>query len=94
MTYVYILASQPYGTLCIGVTRDLIKRVVEPASGFVPGFTRRYGVKSLAGCEYTYAIIAAIQREKPIKAWRRDRKIALIEQANPYWHDLYPALLS
>ncbi len=94
MAYVYILASQPYGTLYIGVTRDLIKRVFEHKSGVVPGFTERYGVKRLVWYDQTDSIISAIQREKQMKAWRRDWKLRLIEQANPYWHDLYPALLS
>ena len=94
MAYVYILASQRYGTLYIGVTRDLIRRVFEHKSGIVPGFTQRYGVKRLVWNHQTDSIISAIQREKQMKAWRRDWKIELIEQTNPHWHDLYPSLLS
>ena len=94
MAYVYILASQPYGTLYIGVTRDLIRRVFEHKSGFVPGFTQRYGVKRLVWYEQTDSIICAIHREKQMKAWRRDWKIGLIEQTNPHWEDLYHSLLS
>jgi putative endonuclease len=94
MAYVYILASKPYGTLYIGVTRDLIKRVFEHKSGVVPGFTRRYGVRRLVWHDRVDSIISAIRREKQMKAWRRDWKVRLIEQANPYWNDLYPALLS
>ena len=94
MPYVYMLASQKNGTLYIGVTRDLIKRVYEHKSGFVPGFSRQYQVKRLVWYQQCDSIISAIQREKQMKAWKRDWKIQLIEQANPYWHDLYPALLS
>lgn len=94
MPYVYLLASQTYGTLYIGVTRDLIKRVHEHKAGFVPGFTKRYNVKLLVWFQQCDSIISAIQREKQMKAWKRDWKIKLIEQTNPYWHDLYPALLS
>ena len=94
MAYVYILASSKRGTLYIGVTRDLIKRVFEHKSGFVPGFTHRYGVKHLVWYQHCESIVAAIEREKQMKAWRRDWKIKLIERANPCWNDLYPALLS
>ncbi len=94
MAYVYILASRKHGTLYIGVTRDLIKRVFEHKSGFVPGFTRQYNVKHLVWYQHCESIISAIQREKQMKAWRRDWKIELIERSNPHWHDLYPALLS
>ena len=94
MPYIYLLASQKYGTLYIGVTRDLIKRVYEHKSGVVPGFTRQYNVKLLVWYQQCDSIVSAIQREKQMKAWKRDWKISLIEQTNPDWHDLYPALLS
>ncbi len=94
MAYVYILASRKRGTLYIGVTRDLIRRVYEHKSGFVPGFTRQYDVKLLVWYQQCDSIISAIQREKQMKAWRRDWKIELVEKTNPYWHDLYTALLS
>ena len=94
MPYVYMLASQKNGTLYIGVTRDLIKRVYEHKSGFVPGFSRQYQVKRLVWFQQCDSMISAIQREKQMKAWKRHWKIQLIEQANPYWNDLYPALLS
>ena len=94
MAYVYILASRKNGTLYIGVTRDLIRRIYEHKSGVVEGFTKKYKVDQLVWFDDSESIIAAIQREKQIKAWKRDWKIQLIEQANPYWHDLYPALLS
>jgi putative endonuclease len=94
VAYVYILASRKNGTLYIGVTRDLIRRIYEHKSGVVEGFTKKYKVDQLVWFDDSESIIAAIQREKQIKAWKRDWKIQLIEQANPYWHDLYPALLS
>ena len=94
MAYVYILASGKNGTLYTGVTRDLIRRVYEHKSGVVEGFTKKYKVDQLVWFDHSESIIAAIQREKQIKAWKRDWKIQLIEQANPYWQDLYPALLS
>ena len=94
MPYVYLLASQKHGTLYIGVTGDLIKRVYEHKSGFVPGFTKHYEVKLLVWFQQCDSILSAIQREKQMKAWKRDWKINLIEQTNPYWHDLYPTLLS
>ncbi len=94
MAYIYILASRQRGTLYVGVTRDLIKRVYEHKSGFVPGFTRQYEVKLLVWYEQCDSVISAIQREKQMKAWRRDWKIELIEKTNPCWHDLYPSLLS
>ena len=94
MPYVYMLASQKNGTLYIGVTRDLIKRVYEHKSGFVPGFSRQYQVKRLVWFQQCDSIVSAIQREKQMKAWKRDWKIQLIEQSNPCWNDLYTALLS
>ena len=94
MAYIYILASRKRGTLYIGVTRDLIKRVYEHKSGFVAGFTKQYDVKLLVWYQHCESIISAIQREKQMKAWKRDWKIELIETTNPYWHDLYPSLLS
>ena len=94
MAYVYILASGKNGTLYTGVTRDFIRRIYEHKSSVVEGFTKKYKVDQLVWFDHSESIIAAIQREKQIKAWKRDWKIQLIEQANPYWHDLYPALLS
>ncbi len=94
MAYVHILASRKNGTLYVGVTRDLIRRIYEHKSGVVEGFTKKYKVDQLVWFDHSESIIVAIQREKQIKAWKRDWKIQLIEQANPYWNDLYPALLS
>lgn len=86
---VYILASEPYGTLYTGVTSDLSRRVFEHREGLVSGFTRRYGVKLLVYYEYFGLIGDAIQREKRIKEWRRAWKVELIESLNPEWRDLY-----
>ena len=94
MAFIYLLASRRQGTLYIGVTRDLVRRVFEHKSDLIAGFTRQYNVKQLVWYEPCDSIISAIQREKQMKAWRRDWKIQLIEKSNPYWHDLYPALLS
>ena len=94
MAYVYILASRKNGTLYVGVTRDLIRRIYEHKSGVVEGFTKKYKVNQLVWFDHSESIIAAIQREKQIKAWKRHWKIQLIEQTNPYWQDLYLTLLS
>ena len=94
MAYIYILASRKRGTLYIGVTRDLIKRIYEHKSGFVAGFTRQYDVKLLVWYQHCDSIISAIHREKQMKAWKREWKIELIESTNPHWHHLYPSLLS
>lgn len=90
--YVYILASGPNGTLYIGVTNDLIRRVYEHQSNAVDGFTKRYGVHRLVYFEETENVEAAIHREKRLKKWPRDWKKNLIERANTEWRDLYPDL--
>ena len=89
----YILASRPNGTLYIGVTSDLPGRMYEHRKGLIPGFTRRYGVKSLVWYENHARIEDAIQREKNVKHWIRKWKLALIEKTNPQWRDLYPEML-
>ena len=91
-TYVYILASQRNGTLYIGVTNDLVRRVYEHKEGPVDGFTKRHGVKTLVYFESHDRVEQAIQREKTLKHWVRDWKIALIERDNPHWEDLYERL--
>jgi putative endonuclease len=91
-SYVYILASRPYGTIHIGVTSDLIRRIWQHKEGFVAGFTRKYNVHSLVWHEVHTDIIAAITREKQIKEWPRNWKINLIQSTNPGWLDLYPTL--
>jgi len=85
---VYILASQPHGTLYIGVTSDLIGRLWQHRNGVVPGFTHRYKVHRLVRYELFGDMEGAILREKQLKRWHRQWKINLIESENPDWHDL------
>jgi putative endonuclease len=86
---VYILASKKNGTLYIGVTSDLIKRVWEHKNDFVEGFTKRYGVHTLVWHEAHETMESAISREKALKFWKRAWKVELIESANPGWLDRY-----
>jgi putative endonuclease len=88
MFYVYILASRRNGTLYVGVTNDLARRIAEHKTKLVPGFTRRYNVDKLVYFEEYASILEARSRERAIKRWRREWKIALIEKDNPMWHDL------
>jgi len=90
--YVYIMARRPNGTLYIGMTNDLVRRVYEHKEGLADGFTKRYGVKTLVYFEIHETAEQAIRREKTLKRWLRDWKIALIEKDNPYWDDLYQRL--
>jgi putative endonuclease len=90
--YVYILASKRCGTLYIGVTSDLVKRVYEHKNKLVEGFTKRYDVHLLVYYEETSNVESAIAREKQLKKWNRQWKINLIEQTNPNWNDLYTDL--
>ena len=90
---VYILASGRNGTLYIGVTSDLIKRVWEHKNDFVDGFTKRYGVHVLVWYEVHETMRSAIAREKALKNWKRSWKLGLIETANPDWLDLYSELV-
>jgi putative endonuclease len=87
--YFYVLASRRHGTLYIGVTNDLIRRVYEHRIKAVPGFTKRYAVDRLVYFEIFDDAASAITREKQVKKWRRDWKIALIEAENPDWQDLF-----
>jgi putative endonuclease len=86
---VYILASRRNGTLYIGITTDLAKRMAEHDQGILPGFTRRYGVCQLVYYEHHVSIPEAIQREKTVKRWHRQWKLRLIETKNPAWTNLY-----
>ena len=86
--FVYI-ATNGSKTLYTGVTNNLIRRMYEHRNSLVPGFTSKYRIDRLVYCETTSDIKAAIAREKQIKGWRRERKIALIESANPKWADLW-----
>ncbi len=90
--YVYIVASRPNGTLYIGMTNDLVRRVYEHKEGLADGFTKRYGVKTLVYFELHDRAEQAIQREKTLKHWIRDWKITLIGNENPHWDDLYENL--
>jgi putative endonuclease len=90
--YVYILASRVGGTLYVGVTSDLVRRVYEHKEKLVKGFTRRYGVSRLVYFEQFGEIGAAIEREKQLKKWRRVWKIQLVEAKNPNWDDLYSTI--
>lgn len=89
LSYVYIMASDLYGTLYIGVTSDLIRRVWQHREGVAEGFTKEYSVKKLVWFEQHNDIYAAITREKQIKQWRRDWKVELIQKKNPLWRDLF-----
>ena len=86
--YVYILASRRNGTLYVGMTDDLVRRVWEHQIGAVPGFTRKYGVKMLVWYEQHETRETAFQRERQIKRWNRAWKLQLIERFNPTWKDL------
>lgn len=92
VTAVYMLASKPYGTLYIGCTSDLLRRVWEHKQGVGSPFTRKYGVTRLVWYEAGDWYDGARLREKQMKAWRSAWKIALVERENPDWADLYPAL--
>ncbi len=81
--WVYILASKPDGTLYVGVTNDLVRRVYEHREGLAESFTRRYGIKRLVYFEAHETIAAALQREKNIKHWSREWKVDLIDANNP-----------
>ncbi|SKB12304.1 Putative excinuclease ABC, C subunit [Planktothrix sp. PCC 11201] len=90
--FIYILASKRNGTLYIGVTNDLIRRIYEHKNDFIEGFTKKYKVHRLVYYEQTESIETAIAREKQLKKWRREWKITLIENMNPTWEDLYEKL--
>lgn len=90
--YVYILASKIGGTLYIGVTNDLVRRVYEHRENLAAGFTKKYEVHRLVYFEQHDNIEAAIQWEKRLKKWNRRWKIQLIEETNPNWSDLYPSI--
>ena len=87
---VYLLASGRRGTLYIGVTSNLVKRVWQHREGFVEGFTKAYGVHQLVWFEMHATMESAISREKALKFWKRAWKLMLVEEGNPEWRDLYP----
>lgn len=87
--YVYILASKSNSTLYIGFTNDLKRRVFEHKNNLVEGFTEKYKVHKLVYFEQTVNVYSAIEREKRMKAWKREWKVNLIEKENKNWDDLY-----
>ncbi len=91
--YIYIMASKRNGTLYIGVTNDIVKRVYEHKNNLIDGFTSKYSVHNLVYYEQFDNIESAIRREKQLKKWNRKWKLELIEKVNPSWKDLYEDLL-
>ena len=91
--YVYILASRPFGTLYIGVTNNLARRVYDHRQGVASRFTKRYGVTTLVWFEQYQTVPEAIQRETSLKRWKRDWKIDLVNKTNSDWRDLYETLI-
>ncbi|MDD2565253.1 MAG: GIY-YIG nuclease family protein [Candidatus Gracilibacteria bacterium] len=91
--YTYILASSQNGTLYIGVTSDLIKRIYEHKNGIYKGFSSKYHVNNLVYFEVHNDLNEAIKREKQLKKLNRKRKLELIEKDNPTWNDLYENLI-
>ena len=92
-SYTYILSNKKQGTLYIGVTSDLIKRIHEHKNKVVPGFSKQYNLDKLVYYEIHDNIEAAIRREKQLKNWHRQWKIELIEENNSDWNDLYESIL-
>ena len=90
--YVYILTNRPYGTLYVGVTNDLVRRVWEHKGKFVAGFSKEHSLDRLVWYEIHATAYEAITREKVIKRWHRDWKVNLIQALNPDWEDLYAAI--
>ena len=91
--YVYILASTTNGTLYVGVTSDLAKRVEEHRQKLVHGFTKKYEISMLVYYEFFEDIRDAVIRERQIKEWKRKWKTELIQSVNPYWRDLHEDIL-
>ena len=90
---VYILASRRFGTLYVGITSNLIKRIYQHRNDLVEGFTQRYKVHTLVWYEQHENMESAILREKEVKKWQRHAKIMLIEKGNPEWRDLWEDLV-
>jgi len=91
--YTYILANHPRGKLYVGVTNDLIRRVFEHREGLVDGYSKQYGIKQLVHFDTHETVPLAIQREKTLKRWYREWKVALIEENNPDWRDLWDEIV-
>ena len=92
--YVYIMASKRNGTLYLGVTSDLARRVSQHRKGEIDGFTKKYGCKTLVWYAVFDRIDDAIRREKQMKEWRRAWKLRAIEEMNPGWDDLFESICS
>jgi putative endonuclease len=92
MCFAYIVASQHYGTLYVGSTTDLARRIWEHKTKAIPGFTAKHGIDRLVWFEAHETLEGALIRERQIKEWKRDWKINLIERDNPHWIDLYASL--
>ena len=90
--FVYIMTSRPNGTIYVGVTANLARRLWERRQGLIDGLTKRYGLKRVVYLEHFDRIVDAIQREKNMKHWPRAWKVRLILAANPNWYDLYETL--
>jgi len=93
-SYIYILSNKKNGTLYIGVTSDLIKRIYEHKQKIIDGFSKQYSLDKLVYYEVISDITTAIKREKQLKNWNRSWKIELIEKENSEWHDLYNDILN
>lgn len=91
--FVYILASRKKGTIYIGVTNNLARRVLEHKNDLIEGFTKDYKVHDLVHYEETDSVDVAITREKQLKKWKREWKVKLIEENNPLWEDLYKKII-
>ena len=92
--HIYIMSNKKDGTLYIGVTTNLLKRVHEHKESFVDSFTKKYNLKNLVYFELLDDITEAIKREKQLKNWKREWKLELIEKENPEWNDLYSDLVA
>jgi putative endonuclease len=92
--FVYILTSRRNGTLYVGMTDNLVRRLWEHRNGLIPGFTKKYGVKMLVWYELHGTRENAFQRERQLKKWNRAWKLRLIEEMNPQWRDLADEVLS
>lgn len=88
-SYVYIMASAPYGVLYVGVTTDLVKRARQHREKLIDGFTKQYGTHLLVWYEVHYELMEAVKREKQLKKWNRAWKLDFVSQHNPTWRDLF-----
>jgi putative endonuclease len=87
---IYILTNRPLGVLYVGMSSSLAKRIRQHREDLIPGFTQRYNLKRLVYFEYLESAAHTIKREKQLKRWRREWKIAQVEKMNPTWRDLWP----